>query len=545
MSNKPSKDGEVLPIVHNLLKNSSSHGLPNIYSSRNVVAKLFWGMVFCAGLCLMFWQVYTLFEAYFAYEYIVGLEVRYNKTLPFPAVTICNLNPVLKSKLEEADESFRDKFDSNYVPPKDKDTQDDKNNMVTSSSLTSATNDDGGSSQGTRMDGETTTQAVNTTEPVKSWDELENTEYFTGQSAEYKQRQKLTIALSDMTLDERHRIGHSLQDMLLDCTWKGYPCSPTNFTRFYHYRYGNCYTFNNGQLSSILTTNKPGPNYGLSLELFVDQSEYMDDITDSAGLRISIHDPNKMPFPEDDGLYIGPGQRTSISTRVMEIDRLGKPWGDCTDVNNYNTTNIYINMYNVSYSMQACERSCYQYSVIEQCSCADTNFPFPVELLNLVPCDTEDNETARICIENMEAKYDNDELMCSCNQTCEEEIYLTSISQSEWPSQGYQNTLFKRMEERNSKMRSNVKGPEADDWTKRNVAKLDVYFMELNYQYIKQSPAYEVKDLLSDIGGQLGLWIGVSVVTLMEMMQLVGAVFGALFAKLHGPHSDPKIFPST
>ncbi|XP_033101586.1 degenerin mec-4-like, partial [Anneissia japonica] len=166
MSNKPSKDGEVLPIVHNLLKNSSSHGLPNIYSSRNVVAKLFWGMVFCAGLCLMFWQVYTLFEAYFAYEYIVGLEVRYNKTLPFPAVTICNLNPVLKSKLEEADEGFRDKFDSNYVPPNDKDTQDDKNNMVTSSSLTSATNDDGGSNQGTRMDGETTTQAVNTTEPI-------------------------------------------------------------------------------------------------------------------------------------------------------------------------------------------------------------------------------------------------------------------------------------------------------------------------------------------------------------------------------------------
>ncbi|XP_071964501.1 epithelial sodium channel subunit gamma-like [Antedon mediterranea] len=565
------EEGDVLPMVNDLLKNSSSHGLPNIYSAQSLVGKFFWAAVFFTGLCLMLWQVYELFVAYFAYEYIVGIEVRFNRSLPFPAVTICNLNPIKQSILERSSEAFRSEFDASYIADKvawmESNTQQsvpvakgEQSGPVTVEYYTTNIEDTATESSGsgrkarganpvpippsppptsfTTSSNEGINSTFNSTEPpVKSWDELENKEYFEAQSTEYIRMKKLRIALSEIPLEQKIIMGHTLQDILLDCSWKGFQCGPQNFTTFYHYQYGNCYTFNNGVENPVLTTSRPGPNYGLSLELFVDQDEYMEGMTDAAGFRVSVHEPNVMPFPEDDGLSIGPGQRSSLATRVLEMDRLGSPWGDCTDANLYTTKDIFINCYNVKYSKQACERSCYQYAVIEACDCADTHFPFPPEVLTRIrPCDTEANINHRKCIGDMERKYDENDLRCNCNQTCHDTVYMPSVTQSEWPALGYETTLYNRVQERNYAIRS--RGTDtltAAQWIKRNVAKLDVYFMEFNYQYIKQSPATSVMDLLSNIGGQLGLWIGVSVVTLMEMMQLIGAVIGAMIGKSHRP----------
>jgi len=51
---------------------------------------------------------------------------------------------------------------------------------------------------------------------------------------------------------------------------------------------------------------------GLQLILNVDQSEYLSEGDDAAGMRLVVHEPRRMPFPEDEGLAINPGQTTSI-----------------------------------------------------------------------------------------------------------------------------------------------------------------------------------------------------------------------------------------
>uniref|UniRef100_A0A0K0DIK5 Degenerin-like protein unc-105 n=1 Tax=Angiostrongylus cantonensis TaxID=6313 RepID=A0A0K0DIK5_ANGCA len=60
-------------------------------------------------------------------------------------------------------------------------------------------------------------------------------------------------------------------------------------------------------------------------------------------------------------------------------------------------------------------------------------------------------------------------------------------------------------------------------------AMVEVYYEQLNYESLLESEAYGLPNLLSDFGGQLGLWMGVSVITIMEVFILVFDVVLTIF----------------
>jgi len=56
---------------------------------------------------------------------------------------------------------------------------------------------------------------------------------------------------------------------------------------------------------------------GLILELYIEQSEYISALAESAGIRVTVHNQSVMPFPEDNGFSARPGTKTSAGiTRV-------------------------------------------------------------------------------------------------------------------------------------------------------------------------------------------------------------------------------------
>jgi len=54
----------------------------------------------------------------------------------------------------------------------------------------------------------------------------------------------------------------------------------------------------------------------------------------------------------------------------------------------------------------------------------------------------------------------------------------------------------------------------------RMTSRINVYIADSNVITTTESPDYDLVRLVSDLGGQLGLWIGVSVITLVEVLQL-------------------------
>ena len=64
---------------------------------------------------------------------------------------------------------------------------------------------------------------------------------------------------------------------------------------------------------------------GLNLALMLEQDEYIGALTRTAGARLTIHDKNVFPFPEDNGIDLSPGKVTSVGLTAVSAIQLKLP----------------------------------------------------------------------------------------------------------------------------------------------------------------------------------------------------------------------------
>ena len=55
------------------------------------------------------------------------------------------------------------------------------------------------------------------------------------------------------------------------------------------------------------------------MRVMVEQVNYLTSVSDTAGLRLVVHDQRSMPFPEDDGISIGPGTKTFVGFKRVRL----------------------------------------------------------------------------------------------------------------------------------------------------------------------------------------------------------------------------------
>ncbi|XP_052832380.1 FMRFamide-activated amiloride-sensitive sodium channel isoform X1 [Octopus bimaculoides] len=80
----------------------------------------------------------------------------------------------------------------------------------------------------------------------------------------------------------------------------------------------------------------------------------------------------------------------------------------------------------------------------------------------------------------------------------------------------------------------------ASNMIRQNLLRLNVYLEDLSIIEFRQMPAYELADLFADIGGTLGLWMGISVLTIMELIELFTRLLMLIFSSEKKiPNADP------
>ena len=154
-----------------------------------------------------------------------------------------------------------------------------------------------------------------------------------------------------MTLDPitRARIGHrigsrestllqkNISSFITRCSYKGGTCDGDEFWfPFSTAEFGNCFTFNYDRNYAdrrrYRKTTLTGTSYGLSVEIFLDQTNYMlNKLSKKAGARIVIHDPANPPLPDEYGMDLRPNTASSIAVQLTNITRLEAPFiSNCT-----------------------------------------------------------------------------------------------------------------------------------------------------------------------------------------------------------------------
>ena len=68
------------------------------------------------------------------------------------------------------------------------------------------------------------------------------------------------------------------------------------------------------------------------------------------------------------------------------------------------------------------------------------------------------------------------------------------------------------------------------EWIHKNFVHLNVYFKTKVIQQRVQSPSFDMASLWCNVGGILGLWVGISVVSVTEGLVMVCKLFLVVFA---------------
>ncbi|XP_041357766.1 acid-sensing ion channel 2-like [Gigantopelta aegis] len=346
-----------------------------------------WLLVILLASAWMIWNIQGRVNYFLSRPSAITTEMKFKDKLMFPKVTICNQNMFRSSKVFE-------NVDRPRMSP-------------------------------------TVYEAVDRY-LFSLWDDIDST------SLKYHDINKYDSILSDINVTEFYkRVSHQKTTLIQRCVWKGELCGPENFTEVFT-NMGVCYQFSispDDRLTDkakpvkqvffhdpcaccILTVVQGYKDGGLTLDLFIEQYDYMRDPQTQAGALVVITDHNETEaLAKEQGIGVSVGQYVSIGLQQRETIDLPPPHGECgtTELDNYPD--------DVPYSYQKCHLNCLTSFIKRKCGCVSVYMP-------------GDDVPKCTLLRNVECVTPNEELFyltgqitqCTCPSPCESVIYSTLLS---------------------------------------------------------------------------------------------------------------------
>eukprot|EP00794_Sanderia_malayensis_P010267 gene10267-11322_t len=276
-----------------------------------------------------------------------------------------------------------------------------------------------------------------------------------------------------------------------------------------------CYTFNHNKNNPFFQRGN-GPLFGLSIILFSNQSDYVPIMggNNGVGLTVYIHPPNTYPFLGSHGISIPPGYLSYVAMHKIKTTRLPAPYpSNCSNGNNVFT------LIPGDYTVMGCQISCQYYHMYRKCGHIE---PFMRSFMppQRYPRNTSvDVEKMLKCRQRMlnDLFSNGFKEQCDCPDPCHEEVYHRMVSMTRWPAR-VDIPIYRKVFAETLKIDSSLL---TESYIRSNFLKLRVYFDELAYKHTYEQCKTSIPELFSNLGGQLGLWTGYSVFSIIEIVAVL------------------------
>ncbi|PKK24208.1 sodium channel, non voltage gated 1 delta subunit [Columba livia] len=506
-------------------KNTTIHGtIRLVCSGSNRMKTAFWTLLFLASFGMLYWQFALMFNQYWAYPVVLTMSM-HSEPKMFPAITICNLDPYRFELVNEhlvqldrmAEESitflygvntsaslFRINEKNVYIKDLSNISNLSRSSFKLSQNFSLLRMPDHSNMSGKNhySVGFKLCNATGGNCFYKTYSSGMDAilEWYRFHYMNIMSQLPVIINISD------HE--EQIEDMVYSCQYDGEPCRPGDYVHFHHPVFGSCYTFNSKGTDSFWTATKPGIPYGLSLILRAEQKDHIPLLSTVAGVKVMIHNHNQTPFLEHEGFDIRPGIATTIGIQQDEVNRLGGNYGKCTT--DGSDVNVKL-LYNNSYTLQACLHSCFQHIMVRKCGCGYYYYPLPP---GAQYCDYNKQPAWGHCFYQLYNRLRNHHLNCfdQCPKPCRESLYKVSAGTAKWPSTKSQDWVRQALRHQNGYNSTS---------NRKDIAKVTIFYQQLNYQSVNESPLLSVNLLLSSMGSQWSLWFGSSVLSVVEMFELL------------------------
>jgi len=301
----------------------------------------------------------------------------------------------------------------------------------------------------------------------------------------------------------------SINESIIDCEFNSQQCNLSEFeiVDYTDTTGETCYRFNSkhnafNQTNSVKNTTRSDSTTGLNLYIYTNES-YRNGLFK---LAVFIHNQSDWfttdrAYNTEDGLMVSSGITTFSIDREFIIN-LSKPYNDCAkqDTNRFYSKYFqYFIRNNLNYKQKDCIDYCIEEYVKLECNCS-------------LKCEGNNIECKNSLIDEIRNKETPipSECLSGCPIECDSANYKISPY--------YVGGLTSKLVNEKNFM---IKNGETLEEFKQNLVYISVYYSSLEYKKIEQIPKTELFDLVSNIGGTLGLFIGVSFLSFIEFFELI------------------------
>ncbi|XP_046544942.1 acid-sensing ion channel 4-B-like [Haliotis rubra] len=293
---------------------------------------------------------------------------------------------------------------------------------------------------------------------------------------------------------------------------------------------GLCHTFN-FNASDIVNVKNSGNGANLIINYNIAQQYYTFRENMAAGIKVLLHNSRHHPDANPTVVMAAPGFSTYVAMHKSEYVYLPDPYMafdemDCVDTNSPDFVNPL--KYYSPYTYDHCFMECIQTKVFNLCGCVGPSDPRSTGP-DVPICSLEKQDTCySISIREM-GKNTTFEEECKCSTQCTFETFSAQVSSSGYPADIWAELL------------NNSTQSESSEYFRNNYLELRVFYDKMMVTSTKQHPQYTQATLFSNVGGQMGLCLGASILTVAEIWELLVFIFLYFVDKLRGRKARNRI----